>query len=58
MVEAKANLREGVYTEFPEVGDGVCGIYYSCHDLETGHGCAAESWREARVGSKEVAEPL
>ena len=58
MVEAKANLQEGVYTAFPEVGDGVCDILPSCHGLETEHECAVESWRGARVGIKEVAEPL
>ena len=35
MVEAKANHREVVYTEFPEVDDGVYCTWYSCLELRT-----------------------
>ena len=58
MVEAKAILREEVYTEFREGGEGVCGTEYFCHGSETVHVSDAESWLVAVVDNKEVAGPL
>ena len=58
MVEAKASLREEVYTEFPEGGDGVCGTEYACRGSETVHVSDAESWLVAVVDNKEVAGHL
>ena len=58
MVEAKASLREEVYTGFPEGGDGVCGTEYACHGSETVHVSDAEPWLVAVVDNKEVAGPL
>ena len=37
MAEAQAILREEVYTEYPEHGDGVYGSDCVCHGSETGH---------------------
>ena len=58
MVEAKANLREAAYTEFPGGGDGVGCTEYVCHGNETVHVSDDESWLVAVVDSKEVAGPL
>ena len=58
MVEGKASLREEVYTEFPEGGDGVCGTEDARRGSETVHVSDAEPWLVAVVDSKEVAGPL